>query len=243
MSHLFRALSITFFLAYFFTFLGCSLNLRNPASTDINTINSNSDLKLEFKANEQKGFYYGVLGRKDKTKHNRYDIKECLFTFEKGTDFHPKDSSDYRFQRFIISHTGSDKFGGISFDSVSYTYSNYKDKFIPLDFSKSFGPLPVKDVVKDDGDASATITFKKHEDGSAEMYFKQTEVYTVENSEFFEPGEVRHFDVTIKFKSFTEKEILLDFTKVRVDKVVSVKSGVKRKTSVIQSDCSDFHSN
>ena|GEM_PF-3284826 len=189
-------------------------------------------LEIERKALSAKGTY---LGLKKSDSLRKFKADGCTFLYEKGIGEHPKNSKEFKFERFMISFSGIDKSGETSFDSVTYGASNYTNKYKPFDFSKSFPPRKISRVELPHGEGAGLIGAQRTELGKLVMNFKHDESYSTMNSSFFVKGELRKYKVEIIFSKF-------DATEIKLEKIsVSAKRYVNGKTSkLVDVECNDF---
>lgn len=189
-------------------------------------------VKVDRVSSKATGFYYGLREASSK----RYiTAKECRFTYEKGLDSHPKNDKEYAYERFMISFSGEDKKGENSFDSVAYGFSDYVEKYKPLDFSKGFTTIPLKQIELEVKGPSATMKATRSMDGELQMLFKHREVYSAKNSSFFLQGEEREYSVVVFFQRFDKESIQLK--KISVEAFQTSKSNKKK---IVEVQCLDF---
>ncbi|MCR9203984.1 MAG: DUF863 family protein [Halobacteriovoraceae bacterium] len=189
-------------------------------------------VSIERVSTKANGFYYGLREASSK----RYiKAKDCRFTYEKGQDGHPKTDKEFAYERFMISFSGQDEKGEMSFDSVSYGHSDYIESFKPLDFSKGFQPVKLKQVELEGVKLRSSLKAIRNMKGELKMEFHHKEVYSAKNSSFFMPGETRVYTVEVLFDQFDKQAIKLK--KIIVNASQLTKTASKRIISV---HCLDF---
>lgn len=220
--------------------MACQPSGRFPAEVDANKFNDSSEFLLKRVAFEFKGTFKGI---KEKGKHKEFKVTECNFSYEKGKDVEHKSEKEFMFERFSVSYEGIDKDGETSFDSVSYTNSNYLKDFIPFDFSKNFGPVPLNSVIKFGvQEKDATIKFVRGSGKSAVMQFKHTDAFGTDVSKFYDYGEKRNYTVRIFFDEYGKK-IVLGKVSVLIESQKMDKFGKhKAPAAVADIRCSQFKS-
>lgn len=211
---------------------------RVPATVKSEKFENTSDFLLQRAAFKFAGEFKGI---KEKGKHTAYKVTECNFSYEKGQDVEHKTEKEYQFERFNVSYEGIDKGGTTSFDSVSYINSNYLKSFVPFDFTKSFGPVPLSSVIKfGNQEKDATIKFVRGAGKSAVMQFKHTDSFGTEQSKFYDYGERRNYTVRIFFDEYA-KNITLGKVSVLVESQKLNKFGGHTKAVVVADlKCSQF---
>lgn len=206
-----------------------SLNIFSIESSALNK----SEVKVVRKSKSVVGEFEGILKA---SKPINFKASDCQFTFEKGKDEHPRTDMVYQFERFMVSFTGVDHAGQNSFDSVSYSHSEYPEQFKSYDYSKSFGPVKVIDITKDEVKGYPELVFKR--EGEAAVFtFTHTDIYqNAVNSKFYKKDEKRNIKTVFSFKKFTDLEIVLDFIEVSGQKFVKG----KLESQYVNVSCKDF---
>lgn len=212
-----------------------SLSILNPLLTQAEIspeLLKEKFVSIERVSSKANGFYYGLREASSK----RYiKAKECRFTYEKGQDSHPKTDKEFSYERFMISFSGQDEKGELSFDSVSYGHSEFIENFKPLDFSKGFQSTKLKQVELEGVKLRSSLKAIRNIKGELKMEFHHKEVYSAKNSSFFMPGEARVYTVKVLFDQFDKQSIKLK--KIIVNASQITKSASKRIISV---HCLDF---
>lgn len=189
-------------------------------------------VNIERVSSSAKGFYFGLREASSK----RYiKAKECRFSYEKGQDSHPKTDKEYSYERFMISFSGDDEKGETSFDSVSYGHSDFIETYKPLDFSKGFQTIKLKQVELEGAKLRSSLKAIRNTKGELKMEFHHQEVYSAKNSSFFVPGETRDYSVEVLFSKFDKRAIQLQ--KIIVNASQITKKGSKKIVSV---ECNGF---
>lgn len=189
-------------------------------------------LEVERKARKTKGTYFGLKKRESLRK---FSADGCTFLYEKGFGEHPKNSREFKFERFMISFSGVDKSGETSFDSVTYGSSNFTKDYKAFDFSKSFPARKISRVELPHGEGAGLISAQRTDLGKLVMKFKHDEAYSTMNSSFFVKGEVRKYNVEVIFSKFDATEIKLENIKVLAKRYVNGKN-----SNLVDVKCSDF---
>lgn len=226
------------YLLPFLFFAAC--NERGPSSVDGEKFKNSSDFLLKRVAFKFSGAFEGI---KEKGKARKFKVTECNFSYEKGQDEEHKTEKEYQFERFSVSFEGIDKNGVSSYDSVSYTNSNYLKSYIPFDYSSSFGAVPLNSVIKlGTQEKDASLKFVRGAGKSAVMQFKHTDKFGAEKSKFFDYGEIRNYTVRIYFDEY-DKNISLDKVSVNIEsKKMNKFGGYEKAASIAEIKCSQFKS-
>jgi hypothetical protein len=193
------------------------------------------EIRVDRSAEKKSGHFLGLKGQ---AKLRKFNVTECSFTYEKGTDSHPQSSRDYKFERFMINFSGVDKKGENSFDSVTYGHSDYKRKFKGLDFSKGFDFKEIKRVELPEGQGVGKLKASRNDLGELSMTFRHKEAYSTGNSSFFVKGEIRDYKVSINFSRFDSKNIKLKSVRVKATQRLPHRS--RKLTTLVDVNCSDF---
>ena len=189
-----------------------------------------SELRIDRKATSYSGYFEGIRQKKTPSK---FKIKDCQFIYEKGSDEHPDNQKEYKFDRFILNFLGLNNQGESAFDSVSYTFSEYRENYKSLAFQRSFGPMSLVDVTKVASIGSPSMKFIKNGD-RAEIIFEHTDIFDkTKNSSFFRPDEKRKIKSQFFFSKFNDKVIELE-------KVIVSAKRIKNKSIAISVTCSKF---
>ncbi len=221
-----------------FLILASCVGERNPAEVDSKKFAMTSEFLLKRVAFKFGGTFQGI---KEKGKAKEFRVTECNFSYEKGQDIEHKTEKEYMFERFSVGYEGIDKEGVTSFDSVSYINSNYLKSFVPFDFSKSFGPVPLNSVIRfGNQEKDASIKFVRGAGKSAVMQFKHTDAFGTELSKFYDYGERRNYTVRIFFDEYA-KNIILGKVSVLIESQKMNKFGGHNKPVLIADiKCSQF---
>lgn len=224
------------YLLPFLIFAAC--NGRTPSSVDGEKFKNSSDFLLKRVAFKFSGSFEGI---KEKGKARSFKVTECNFSYEKGQDVEHKTEKDYLFERFTVSFEGIDSNGVSSYDSVSYTNSNYLKSYVPFDYTKNFGPVPLNSVIKlGTQEKDASLKFVRGAGKSAVMQFKHTDKFGAERSKFYDYGEIRNYTVRIYFDEY-DKNISLGKVSVNIEsKKMNKFGGHSKATSIAEIKCSQF---
>ncbi|MFT6067723.1 MAG: hypothetical protein ACJAT2_001902 [Bacteriovoracaceae bacterium] len=215
-------------------------NERGPSSVDGEKFKNSSDFLLKRVAFKFSGTFQGI---KEKGKARKFKVTECNFSYEKGQDEEHKTEKEYQFERFTVSFEGIDTNGVSSYDSVSYTNSNYLKSYVPFDYSNSFGPVPLNSVIKlGTQEKDASLKFVRGAGKSAVMQFKHTDKFGAERSKFYDYGEIRNYTVRIYFDEYG-KNISLDKVSVAIEsKKMNKFGGHEKAIPIAEIKCSQFKS-